>query len=91
MRNSCKIGKRRTAEQIYFLNDKEDAMKHTVVLSNGETVPALGQGTWYLGDSAETRSREIDALRAGIEAGMTLLELWQRALGDTCRRGDSSL
>ena len=62
-------------DQTYFLKDKEDAaMKHTVTLSNGVTVPALGQGTWYLGDAEETRAREIDALRAGIEAGMTLLD-----------------
>ena len=49
-------------------------MKHTVILSNDVTVPALGQGTWYLGDSAETYAREVEALRAGIEAGMTLLD-----------------
>ena len=62
-------------EQTYFPHDKEDAaMKHTVTLSNGVSVPALGQGTWYLGDAEETRTREIDALRAGIEAGMTLLD-----------------
>ena len=49
-------------------------MKHMVRLAGGAQVPALGQGTWYLGDAEETRAREIDALRAGIEAGMTLLD-----------------
>ncbi len=49
-------------------------MKHMVKLANGMSVPALGQGTWYLGDSAGTRDREIEALRAGIEAGMTLID-----------------
>ena len=49
-------------------------MKHTVKLSNGVQVPALGQGTWYLGDSTETYAREVEALRAGIEAGMTLID-----------------
>ena len=49
-------------------------MKHMVKLSSGASVPALGQGTWYLGDSAETRAREIKALRAGIEAGMILID-----------------
>ena len=49
-------------------------MKHTVKLSNGVCVPALGQGTWYLGDSAETHTREVEALRAGIEVGMTLID-----------------
>ena len=45
-----------------------------VKLSNGACVPALGQGTWYLGDAAATYEREVEALRAGIEAGMTLLD-----------------
>lgn len=49
-------------------------MKHMVKLSSGASVPALGQGTWYLGDSAETHAREVEALRAGIEAGMTLID-----------------
>ena len=49
-------------------------MKHTVKLSNGVQVPALGQGTWYLGDSTETYAREVEALRAGIEVGMTLID-----------------
>jgi len=49
-------------------------MKHTVTLSNGATAPALGQGTWYLGDAPEIYAREVDALRAGIEAGMTLID-----------------
>ena len=49
-------------------------MKHMVRLAGGAQVPALGQGTWYLGDSAETYAREVDALRAGIEAGMTLID-----------------
>ncbi len=49
-------------------------MKHTVTLKNGAVVPAIGQGTWYLGDSQATREREIEALRTGVEAGMTLID-----------------
>ena len=49
-------------------------MKHVVKLSNGVRVPALGQGTWYLGDAPERHERECDALRGGIEAGMTLVD-----------------
>ena len=45
-----------------------------VTLSRGASVPALGQGTWYLGDAAAIYEREVEALRAGIEAGMTLLD-----------------
>ena len=49
-------------------------MKHTVTLSNGAVVPAIGQGTWYIGETASKRQREIDAIRAGIDAGMTLVD-----------------
>lgn len=36
--------------------------------------PRLGQGTWYIGDSASTRASEIAALRRGVELGMTLID-----------------
>ncbi|SFG77322.1 aldo/keto reductase [Oribacterium sp. WCC10] len=49
-------------------------MKHEVTLGNGIKVPALGQGTWYLGESSLQRKREIDGIRKGIEAGMTLID-----------------
>ena len=49
-------------------------MKHTVKLSSGAVVPALGQGTWYIGEAAAKRAQEIDAIRAGIGAGMTLID-----------------
>ncbi len=41
----------------------------TVALPSGETVPALGQGTWGMGDRRERRTAEIAALRLGIEFG----------------------
>jgi diketogulonate reductase-like aldo/keto reductase len=40
----------------------------------GRCVPRLGQGTWYIGDSASTRAGEIATLRRGIELGMTLID-----------------
>ncbi len=45
-----------------------------VKLKNGTSVPAIGQGTWYLGDDPALRNMEIKALRTGIEAGMTLID-----------------
>lgn len=46
----------------------------TVVLPGGERVPALGMGTWHIGDRRATRATEIDALRRGIELGMSLID-----------------
>lgn len=58
-------------------------MKHMVRLESGVQLPAFGQGTWYLGDSTETYACEVDALRAGIEAGMTLIDTAEN-YGDGC-------
>ena len=46
----------------------------TVTLPGGETVPALGQGTWMMGERASERKAEISALRSGVELGMTLID-----------------
>lgn len=51
----------------------EDAMKH-VTLPGGEKVRALGQGTWMMGENAGRRAAEIEALRRGIDLGMTLID-----------------
>ncbi len=40
----------------------------------GATAPALGQGTWMMGDTASRRESEIAALRRGIELGMTVID-----------------
>lgn len=46
----------------------------TVTLPGGEKVPALGQGTWYMGERRTEAKREADALRLGIDLGMTLID-----------------
>lgn len=46
----------------------------TVSLPSGETVPALGQGTWYLGDDRGARAQEIATLRRGLDLGATLID-----------------
>ena len=47
-------------------------MEHYVVLPDGTQVPALGQGTWFLGEQKADELREQEALTAGISAGMTV-------------------
>ncbi len=45
-----------------------------VTLPGGESVPALGQGTWFMGEQAARRTDEIAALRLGVELGATLID-----------------
>ena len=46
----------------------------SVTLPSGETVPALGQGTWTMGERPSVRAREIATLRAGLDLGLTLID-----------------
>jgi diketogulonate reductase-like aldo/keto reductase len=46
----------------------------TTALPSGETLPVLGQGTWNLGDTPRQRLPEIEALRLGLDLGMTLID-----------------
>ncbi|MDD1979335.1 MULTISPECIES: aldo/keto reductase [Pseudomonas] len=45
----------------------------TVKLAD-KNVPAIGQGTWYMGEDPGQRSREVTALQQGIELGLTLID-----------------
>lgn len=45
-----------------------------VALPSGESVAALGLGTWYLGENPGRREEEIAAIRRGIDLGMTLID-----------------
>lgn len=45
-----------------------------ITFPNGIEVPALGQGTWNMGERASESEREIASLKAGIELGMTLID-----------------
>jgi diketogulonate reductase-like aldo/keto reductase len=46
----------------------------TVTLQDGTRIPALGQGTWGMGERKNTHASEVAALRLGIELGMTLID-----------------
>jgi diketogulonate reductase-like aldo/keto reductase len=40
----------------------------------GEAVPMLGQGTWMMGERGARRGEEANALRLGLDLGMTLID-----------------
>jgi len=49
-------------------------MTRLVTFADGTTVPALGQGTWEIGDDPSRRDAEQAALERGIDLGMTLID-----------------
>jgi diketogulonate reductase-like aldo/keto reductase len=44
------------------------------LLPSGESVSALGLGTWMIGDRADRRTDEIAALNLGLDLGMTVVD-----------------
>lgn len=46
---------------------------HTLELA-GVQVPAIGQGTWRMGEDASQRRKEVAALRLGVELGLRLID-----------------
>lgn len=49
-------------------------MQQKMIQFSGDvSLPAIGQGTWYMGEDASQRKTEVAALRAGIELGLTLV------------------
>ena len=49
-------------------------MIRPIVFPDGATASALGQGTWHMGENPGRRSREVRAIRLGIDLGMTLID-----------------
>ncbi len=49
-------------------------MALTARLPDGTEVPALGQGTWHMGERPARRAEEARALRLGLDLGLTLID-----------------
>lgn len=46
----------------------------TVTLRNGITLPALGMGTWRMGDDPAQRAHEVRSLQIGLDAGLKIID-----------------
>ncbi|HKY88286.1 MAG TPA: aldo/keto reductase [Pseudorhodoplanes sp.] len=46
----------------------------TTKLPSGETIPVLGQGTWFMGEQPRRAADEATALREGLDLGMSLID-----------------
>ncbi len=49
-------------------------MIRQIRLPDGELIPALGQGTWRMGERPGERANEIAAIREGVALGMSLID-----------------
>jgi hypothetical protein len=45
-----------------------------VTLADGTRLPALGLGTWTMGERAATAAREVAALKRGLDLGISLID-----------------
>jgi diketogulonate reductase-like aldo/keto reductase len=45
-----------------------------IALADGTSVPALGLGTWTMGERPARAAREVTALQRGLDMGMTLID-----------------
>ena len=52
----------------------QSIVMRTVRLPSGDRVPALGQGTWRMGEREAAFKDEVAVLRHGIACGMTLID-----------------
>ncbi|WP_181357299.1 aldo/keto reductase [Stenomitos frigidus] len=46
----------------------------TLTLPSGQAIPVLGMGTWQMGEQAHNRQSESDALRHGLDLGLSLID-----------------
>ena len=46
----------------------------TIELSSGQTIPVLGMGTWRMGENGQRRQSEVEALRHGLDLGLSLID-----------------
>jgi diketogulonate reductase-like aldo/keto reductase len=58
----------------FATRDAAAASARTVPLPDGTLVPALGQGSWHLGQMRHPAEAEEEAMRVGISLGLTLID-----------------
>lgn len=46
----------------------------TTTLPSGEAIQVLGQGTWKMGEDRRRRADEVNALKLGLDLGITLID-----------------
>jgi len=54
--------------------DAATGVARTVKLRDGTIIPAIGQGSWHIGQGRHPAAEEEEALRTGLSLGMTLID-----------------
>jgi len=54
--------------------DTPETRIRTITLPGGERIPALGIGTWNMGDDRRKRAGEVAALQLAVDLGMTVVD-----------------
>lgn len=49
-------------------------MSNRITFPDAIDLPAIGQGTWYMGEDSSRRKQEVAALQAGLECGLRLID-----------------
>lgn len=49
-------------------------MRNTINFAGFDTLPVIGQGSWYMGETASQRAAEVAALQAGLDCGLRLID-----------------
>lgn len=49
-------------------------MEKRITFTDSVSLPAIGQGTWYMGENSASRRQEVAALQAGLDCGLTLID-----------------
>jgi diketogulonate reductase-like aldo/keto reductase len=57
-----------------IVDTADTAAPRPVLLPGGESIPALGQGTWRMGETRGRREDEIAALRTGLDLGLRVID-----------------
>lgn len=49
-------------------------MSKSVIFTGDAEVPAIGQGSWYMGEKASARQQEVKAIQHGLDCGLTVVD-----------------
>lgn len=68
------FARRRAVRYGVLFEPVEVRAMRTLLMPSGRPIPVLGQGTWAMGEDPARKGAEADALRLGMDLGMSLID-----------------